>query len=164
MIFEISLYKLKEIFWKNYGIDFIDGFNLAQSPINVIQQGEFKLYDNYADEDIYEELPTLKNLFKENDVIYLYTDHAYQESSIFVLRAKEIKKFLKEFPLDIFSNEPLFISFDNDIAYGYCLEGTEIDSGTYFLLNLGQLREVNKKLLIKKLVNTLLDYSCYRTD
>lgn len=155
---EISIYEFKKIFFKIYGVDFIDGFRLFQSPLNVVQYGDFKLYDNYADEDIYVQLPILKNLFQKEEEIYLYTDLAYYETNIFVLKSNEIKSFLKNFQLDIFSNEPLFINLQSDSAFGYCLEGLELNSGIFFQLDLTHLRETNKKLQIKKLVNILSNY------
>lgn len=145
MVSEITLHDFKKLFFSIYGVDFIDGFNLFQSPLNVVKHGEFKLYDNYADEDIYIELPILKDLFKKDDEVFIYTDHAYSESNIFVLKSNEIKTFIKNCYLDFFSNEPLFINLNNDIAFGYCLEGSELDSGLYFQLNLKHLREANTK-------------------
>lgn len=69
---EISIHEFKKIFFKTYGINFIDGFRLFQSSLNVVQYGNFKLYDNYADENIYAELPILKNLFQNDDEVYIY--------------------------------------------------------------------------------------------
>ncbi len=77
-------------------------------------------------------------------MIYIYTDHAYRESNIFILKAKVISSFLEECCLDFFSNEPLFINLESDKAFGYCLEGPELDSGIFFQLDL-------KKLYIKRL-------------
>lgn len=150
---EISIHEFKKIFFKTYGINFIDGFRLFQSSLNVVQYGNFKLYDNYADENIYAELPILKNLFQNDDEVYIYTDHAYYESNIFILKSNEIENFIKNFHLDFFSNEPLFIDFHNDIAFGYSLEGLQINSGIFFQLNLNHLRERNTKLQIKELVD-----------
>lgn len=159
MVSKIPIQEFKIFFYNIYGLDFIDGFHLFQSPLNVVQHGDFKLYDNYADEDIYVELPILKDLFKEDEEVYIYSDYAYYKSSIFVLKSKEIRNFLKNYDFDIFSNEPLFISFQNDIAFGYCLEGSDLDSGIFFQLNLKHLREANKKFQIKKLVSILSNYS-----
>ena len=143
MISEISICDFKKKFFEIYGIDFIDGFSLFQSSLNVVKYGNFELYDNYGDEDIYEEIPILKELFNKDNVIYMYTDHAYYESNIFILKSNEIKDFIKNFPLDIFSNNPFFINCDSDIAFGYCLEGDKLDSGIFFQLNLKHLRKRN---------------------
>ena len=58
--------------------------------------------------------------------------------------------------MDFFSNEPLFINLESDKAFGYCLEGPELDSGIFFQLDLKKLRENNKKKLKKDLTNILL--------
>lgn len=96
-------------------------------------------------------------------MIYIYTDHAYRESNIFIfifiLKAKDISSFLEESCLDFFSNEPLFINLKSDKAFGYCLEGPELDSGIFFQLDLKKLRENNKKKLKKDLTNILLKLS-----
>lgn len=155
MVYEISIQEFKAIFLKTYGINFIDGFHLFQSPFNVVQYGYFKLYDNYADEDIYIEIPILRELFQEETQIYIYTDHAYSKSNIFVLKAKEIKNFIKNFSMDFFSNEPLFINFYTDTAFGYCLEGANLDTGIFFEFNLKQLRKANRKFQIKTFIDIL---------
>ena len=70
MISEISICDFKKKFFEIYGIDFIDGFSLFQSSLNVVKYGNFELYDNYGDEDIYEEIPILKELFNKDNVIF----------------------------------------------------------------------------------------------
>lgn len=160
MISEISIHEFKKKFFEIYGINFIDGFRLFQSSLNVVEYGDFKLYDNYADEDVYDEIPILKNLFKDSDEVFIFTDHSYYESNIFVLEPSDIKTFIKNYQLDFFSNEPLLINFHDDIAFGYSLEGSELSSGIFFQLNLKNLRETNRKKLIKKLIDILLMY-CY---
>lgn len=156
---EISIQEFKKLFFKIYGEEFVDGFRLFQTPSNIVYYGDFKLYDGYADEDIYKTLPGLNTLFEEEDDIYIYTDHAYRESNIFILKAKVISSFLEECCLDFFSNEPLFINLESDKAFGYCLEGPELDSGIFFQLDLKKLRENNKKKLKKDLTNILLKLS-----
>lgn len=160
MVSEISFEEFKKKFFKIYGVRFIDGFTLFQSPLNHVEYGDFKLYDNYADEEIYEEIPILKNLFSDNDEVFIYTDNSYQNNTISILKASEIKTFLENSPLDFFSNEPLFINFPKDTAFGYSLEGPELDSGMFYQLNLKNLRETNRKKLIKKLIDILATY-CY---
>lgn len=160
MISEISIHEFKKKFFEIYGLNFVDGFRLFQLPLNVVEYGDFKLYDNYADEDIYNEIPILKNLFKDNDEVYIFTDYSYYKSNIFVLKSSEIETFIKNYQLDFFSNESLFISFHDDIAFGYSLEGSEFSSGIFFQLNLKNLREANIKKLIKKFINILSIY-CY---
>lgn len=160
MILEISIHEFKKKFFETYGLNFVDGFRLFQLPLNVVEYGDFKLYDNYADEDIYDDIPILKNLFKDNDEIYIFTDHSYYESNIFVLKSSEIKTFMKNYQLDFFCNEPLFINFRDDIAFGYSLEGSELSSGIFFQLNLKNLREANIKKLIKNFIDILSIY-CY---
>lgn len=160
MVSEIPLQEFKELFFKIYGLNYIDGFHLFQSPLNIVKHGDFKLYDNYADEDIYVKLPILKNLFEPDEVIYIYTDHAYRRNNIFILKSKEIKEFLGNRDLDFFSNEPFFISFEKNIAFGYSLEGVELDSGIFYQLTLKHLREANEKKLINRFINILLNY-CY---
>lgn len=158
MISEISIHEFKKRFLEVYGLNFIDGFHLLQSSLNVVEYGNFKLYDNYADEEIYDEIPILNNLFKDNDEVYLFTDQSYYESNVFALKSSELKEFIQNYPLDIFSNQPLFISFNYDVAFGYNLEGPELSSGIFFQLNLKNLRVLNTKKLIKNLIDVLYKY------
>ncbi len=162
MVSGISIQEFKKLFFEFYGEKFIDGFELFQSPLNVVQYGDFKLYDNYADEDIYEELPILSTLFEKEDKVHLYTEHAYLGSDVFILKAGEIKEFLKDgcLDLDFFSNEPFFICLKTDKAFGYCLEGAELDSGMFFQLDLKNLRKNNRKKLIKEFVDILSGHLC----
>ena len=69
---EISIQEFKKLFFKIYGEEFVDGFRLFQTPSNIVYYGDFKLYDGYADKDIYKTLPGLNTLFEEEDDIYIY--------------------------------------------------------------------------------------------
>lgn len=150
MVSEISIQKFKENFFNLYGVDFIDGFRLFQNAKNVVQYGEFILYDNYADEDIYDKIPVLKELFQKEDEVYFVADHSYVKGNVFVLKAMEIKEFVKEYEMDIFSDQPFFLSLKHDMGFGYCLEGSKLNSGLFFQLDLKHLREGYTKSQVHK--------------